>query len=905
MIYRYYLVPVLLFAGMAASCGGKGASAPNILTADTEPQIRSLLGIPTTAKQVMIVSQSSHWDIDWRTTFDGYFYKGYLGDSVNDIIKQALDMLDTYPGYYYSICEIAFLQKYWEVHPEDHARIIKYLENGHLRIVGGGMTSPDTNLPTGESLIMDWLYGNLWVGDLAGIKPVTAWQPDSFGHAQSLPDILASLGYKYVGFTRVPGNSSMSQWLGSAPVTPNSFAALLFSTGSIDFVWKGTGGATVLAHFVPGSYGEGDALYSGGTNQAYINGVLSGLISQLKPVSPTGYMFLPVGKDFMPPDQYLPEQVAGWDATMFTSTGVYITLATFEDYMKLVSFHTDKLPTYAVDLNPYFTGYYGTRPKLKKLARETTYALTSAQLYSVIASLAGYTYPAGTFTDVWEPFLRSDHHDFIPGTSADSVYYTEQVPLLQTSFTGATLLQQSATTYIAGKIDTSGISGDPIIVFNPSGYARTDLAQAELSFTGPGTTSIGILDQSGSTVTAQIITSATFPDGSLRNATVEFYADGVPALGYATYTAVSHSSPPISGVGMTTDAIGDVILTNPYERLVLGKDAGYAMTSLVDSASSREMLSGPSNDIVYYDDTGDPWEIGSEPAAGGVFQREYALSQTTSSYTVTAQGPLFTTISVQTQGPYGTVTRTYTVYTDLRRIDLSTTMSVPDNTTSVAAFSTTITDGIDRMAIPYGIIQRPFTSLYTPQFWPGVEWVDLLDPAQGDTGMAVFDLGNEMWSFNSAGRILMGLVRNAFASCSAMGQCSSDPDVHTSVYALMPHVGGDFFTQDGYAFSAPLTAVVTSVHTGTLPPAYSLASVTDNAMITDVKLSMDQRGIVLRLFRLTPGPAQVTVNYAGHHAGSALITDSYEVPIGRPTVSGQDIGLDMTGTIATLLIPLK
>jgi hypothetical protein len=198
MKYTYYLIPVLIATLM--SCASSKNQSQNILTASTEPQIRSLLNIPASAQQVMIVSQSSHWDPDWQSTFDTYYT-----NNVNSIIKSALNMLDANRGYYYSICEILYLKRYWDMHPEDHARIVKYLEDGQLRIVGGGMTSPDTNLPTGEALVMDWFYGNLWVYNISGIKPVTAWQPDSFGHTSSLPNILNSLGYKYVGFSRIPG----------------------------------------------------------------------------------------------------------------------------------------------------------------------------------------------------------------------------------------------------------------------------------------------------------------------------------------------------------------------------------------------------------------------------------------------------------------------------------------------------------------------------------------------------------------------------------------------------------------------------------------------------------------------------------------------------------------------------
>ncbi len=908
MKYLYYAIMVLIMT--VVSCTTSNNQSPNILTANTESQIRSFLNIPVNAQQVMIVSQSSHWDPDWQSTFDTYYT-----NNVDPIIKSALNMLDTNKGYYYSICEILYLKRYWDDHPEDHARIVKYLRDGQLRIVGGGMTSPDTNLPTGEALMMDWFYGNLWVYNISGIKPVTAWQPDSFGHASSLPDILSSLGYKYVGFSRIPGVAETAQWYYTVPPTPGSFAETLSQTGSLDFVWKGIGGAQVLAHYLRGGYGDGDILYVTPSNQTAIDATFTTLINQLKPVSPTGYMFLPVGSDFMPPDRYLPQQIATWDSTMYQSTGVYVTMATFEDYMKLVSFHLDKVPVYAANLNPYFTGYYGSRPKIKKLARQVTYGIEAAQLYSIIAHSAGYTYPSGDFDALWESFLLSDHHDFIPGTSTNNVYFNEQIPLLQNSLTSTTLLQQSATTSIAKSVNTSSVSGIPVIVFNPSGFVRSDVAVATLSFPAAGVKSITMQNQMGSVVPSQIITATTYGDGSYRQADVAFYADYLPSLGYATYTAATNTSLSGSvGVSVSKDAqTGDIILINPYEILVLGKSAGYAIVSLMDRATSAEMISGPSNDIVYYNDTGDLWAIGSEPDSAvvthnGVFAPVYALSQTSSSIaTVTASGPLFIQVQVQTSGPYGPVTRTYTMYSTMKRIDLSTTLAAPTGTTVAAVFSTTIADGEDSLAVPYGIQHEPLQSMYTPSFWPGVEWADLFSPTS-NTGMAIFDLGNEMWSFDAQGDITLGLVRNPLltgGSCLDKGVCASDNDPHTLDYAILQHAAGAFFTPEGYAFSVPLTTVVTTIHTGSLPLSYSLASTGSNALITGVKESKNNNGIILRLFRLTPDPEQVTVDYANANTGGTVITNSFETPTGRPVINGSTIGIDMTRTISTLFIPSK
>ncbi|MCL4478203.1 MAG: hypothetical protein M1381_03765 [Deltaproteobacteria bacterium] len=901
---KKYALIIVLFSGISFSCFNSSGTQPNILNANTESRIRTLLGVPQGAKQVLIISQSSHWDIDWTNTFNGYYTSG-----VEPIIKQALDMLDANPDYYYSICEIAFLQRYWNDHPEDHARIVKYIKNGHLRIVGGGMTSPDTNLPTGEDLIMDWFYGNQWVYNIAGVKPVTAWQPDSFGHAQSVPDILASLGYKYVGFSRVPGVAGMDQWYGTLPPDPNSFAEKLVTT-SLDFVWKGTGGAEVLAHYLIGGYGFGDLPYASFT-QAEANQAFNQFVSKLKPISPTGYMFVPVGSDFMPPNKYLPGLVSGYDNSAYQSTGVWITMATFEDYMKLVSFHENKLPVYAVDLNPYFTGYFGSRPKLKKLSRETTGTLLAAQLYSIIAGNAGYIYPSGSFNNVWPLFLLSDHHDWIPGTSTDDVYYGEQIPVMEETLNDADELEQTATTYIANQLNTSSIKAAdiPLIVFNPSGFIRSDIAQVSVSFNNPGTKSIGIVDQSGTPVPSQIITETTYNDGSINSAIVMLNVNNIPSLGYVVYTIITGNTSPLTGTTMTTDAQGNVVLSNQYETLVLGKNAGYAITSLVDNSSDTQMISGPSNDIEYYEDTGDMWSIGSEPDAGFVFTPIYALSQTTSTYTVLANGPVFTEVQVKTNGLYGSVIRTYTMYKSLKRIDMSTTLAAPTGTTIAAVFSTTISSGIDRMAIPYGIIQRPFKSMYTPQFWPGVEWVDLLNPTT-NAGVAMFDIGNEMWSFNDKGTIVMGLVRNppTDTSCGLKGACGTDNDTHTLDYALLSHASGSFDVREGYAFSSPLTATVTSVHNGTLPLSYSLASSNDtNALITAVKESKNNNGIILRLFRLTPSPSQtsITVTDSNINISGAMTDDSFEDPIGKPVIKGSTISLDMTGTISTLFLPSK
>src|SRR4051794_11327218 len=98
-------------------------------TQPTEAQIRSELGIPPIgdprAQRVIILSQSAHLDWDWLLPFSTLLTTlpadttGYFSDSVQpvqDIFTQAANLLcpNGVPDaqYYYSICEMGFLQSF-------------------------------------------------------------------------------------------------------------------------------------------------------------------------------------------------------------------------------------------------------------------------------------------------------------------------------------------------------------------------------------------------------------------------------------------------------------------------------------------------------------------------------------------------------------------------------------------------------------------------------------------------------------------------------------------------------------------------------------------------------------------------------------------------------------------------
>ncbi|MFI5300138.1 MAG: hypothetical protein ACHREM_18785, partial [Polyangiales bacterium] len=120
----------------------------------SEIALRHKLGIPDAAAHVAIFSQSSHLDIDWQRTFDDY-YTAF----VDTAFTSANQVLQSQPRAFYSVAEMAYLQHHLSVHPEQLAQIRSEVASGQYRVVGAGMTSPDTLLPEGEMLARDYLFG--------------------------------------------------------------------------------------------------------------------------------------------------------------------------------------------------------------------------------------------------------------------------------------------------------------------------------------------------------------------------------------------------------------------------------------------------------------------------------------------------------------------------------------------------------------------------------------------------------------------------------------------------------------------------------------------------------------------------------------------------------------------------
>jgi alpha-mannosidase len=131
------------------------------------------------------------------------------------------------------------------------------------------------------------------------------------------------------------------------------------------------------------------------------------------------------------------------------------------------------------------------------------------------------------------------------------------------------------------------------------------------------------------------------------------------------------------------------------------------------------------------------------------------------------------------------------------------------------------------------------------------------------------------------------------------------PGEHIFHYALVPHRGNYLNAyREAHAFNAPLRAVCTDTHVGSLPARGRFLAVSPTAVVVSaVKPPEEGRGLIVRLYNSAPVPveAQLTLWQAFHEALLVRLDESTQIR--RLAADSDTITLSLrTKEIATLRI---
>ena len=328
---------------------------------------------------------------------------------------------------------------------------------GQVEVVGT-YTQPDTNLPAGEALVRQGLEARRWFERHLGTAPTVAWNMDCFGQCSQLPQILRACGYTaLLAFRTGPvGDPSVS----GAPAGLEPA-----------FVFCGPDGSKLLTHVMPLGYSPGTKRSPRAAAWAAVVGRVPRVVSRLTEMSGDGPVLVPLGEEFsamLPGVPQLLTRLRGEPPRR------RVLLGSAREYFDALATDAADLPRHHGDLNPVYPGTHALRPEVKRDDRRLTAAVLAAEALDALLAAAGVEArgASGRVRAAWQDLLTNQAHDSICGCHVPDV----------TRDVRARTRRGLAAAREALEAGARAMGGD-VVVFNPLGWARTDVV--DVPWTGP------------------------------------------------------------------------------------------------------------------------------------------------------------------------------------------------------------------------------------------------------------------------------------------------------------------------------------------------------------------------------------------------------------------------------------
>jgi len=354
----------------------------------------------------------------------------------------AVALMDDYPAFRFACSQAYQYAEIERTDPDLFARIRAKAAAGQWIPIGGSWVEPDCNLPSGESLCRQFLYGQRYFERTFGRRSSVFWNPDVFGYAGQLPQLMREAG--------------MSRFL-TQKLSWNRFT----SPPHHSFVWRGIDGSEVITHFPPADTYNGMATMEELRYHAanYKDADRSGEAMYL-----FGY-----GDGGGGADAGMIERLArAADLQGVPRARIETPEAFFE-----------RLEARAADLAAiegelyfeYHRGTYTSQGEIKRLNRLNEGRLQALEFLCVASALAGRAAPDRDVVEgLWRVLLTNQFHDILPGSSIAPVNVTAVAQL-------SALAEEVAAVnarLLAGLADGTG-DATPI---NPIGFARAEVTEA-------------------------------------------------------------------------------------------------------------------------------------------------------------------------------------------------------------------------------------------------------------------------------------------------------------------------------------------------------------------------------------------------------------------------------------------
>ncbi len=456
--------------------------------------------------------------------------------------------------------------------PELFARIRKRAAEGRFVPVGGMWVESDTNMPGGEAMARQFVFGAGFFRDELGVESDGVWLPDSFGYSAALPQIAVAAGRRWLLTQKISWNDT------------NRFPHHTFA-------WEGIDGTRIRTHFPPVD-----------TYNAELSGAeLARAERQFAEKGRANTSLVPFGwgDGGGGPTR---EMLAAAHRTRDLEGSPTVRLARPSEFFAAAEAEYPAPPVWSGELYlEYHRGTYTTQARTKRGNRRSEHLLREAELWASTATVrTGAPYPDETLRRCWETVLLQQFHDILPGTSIAWVHRQAEREYARVAEDLEALITE-ALAALTGP-------GDREIAANAGPYAVDGVPAL-----GAATAAAAATD-GGDDVDGNGEQPADSPDEDLT-------AEDHPAARHPAADHPARDRMPRRPVEPGTGSRAETVLTTDELRVVID-DRGL-ITSIVDRVADRELVAPgrAANLLQLHRDTPtywDAWDIDAHYRRHGV-----------------------------------------------------------------------------------------------------------------------------------------------------------------------------------------------------------------------------------------------------------------------------------------------
>ena len=412
-------------------------------------------------KLEIYVVPHSHNDPGWKETFEEWYHQ-----KTGKVLDTMVRVLQQDKRWRFQWSEVSFIQLWWkDQNPATREAFKNLVVSGQLELTGGGLVMNDEALTTLFAIIENVNEGRRWIEENIGVTVDTSWQNDPFGLSATMSYLYGRMDY-------------LGMWIQRVHYRVKAYLA---HERSFEFWWRQhgdpSGGTDIYTHMnpfyaydVPHTCGPEPGVccqfdfprmssshpYKGcpwGVNPqpitpSNVGERASKLLEQYRKKASlyrTRHLLAPIGNDFeFMRAEYADNQFNNYQAIFDHMNSnprmnVHARFATLHEYFRDVKEWVTKHPaepkatavpvlkgsffTYADKEDEYWSGYYTSRPFVKRLGRELESMLHAAEM------LHEYRVTQDKGADTGEDSLQHarlalsifQHHDAITGTAKEGV----------------------------------------------------------------------------------------------------------------------------------------------------------------------------------------------------------------------------------------------------------------------------------------------------------------------------------------------------------------------------------------------------------------------------------------------------------------------------------------------------